>query len=699
MPNRPSTLSKLQFGWSNFPLPGSHGHNKYVIGTPENDVLNGTAKNDVIYALDSDDSIFADAGNDTVYGGRGSDLIDGGEGNDSLYGEKGNDALVGGDGKDFLSGGHGRDFLVGGEGDDTLDGGADSDTFVFRVGMDKDHVKNFQLEDRLDLRDFGFASQQAALDAFKQVGHDAVLDLGNGDKLILDDFKVSHLTTAQLITSDLVKGVSSSQTPYLVNIDADVSFTSLITTGDQVGFKDDGVTPWRFAGTPDGIGAFDNGDGTFTVLTNHEFTPGAGAIRDHGSTGAFVSELIIDKTTLQVVEAKDLIEDVHLYNTATSSFVDATTQFNRFCSADLADASAFYNSETGLGYNGGRIFLNGEEAGTEGRAFAHFASGLQIGNSYELPWLGKLAHENAVASAHTGDKTVVATMDDGQNGQVYFYFGDKTDTGSDLQKAGLIGGHLWGLKVAEIEGATPAGADNNETIAANPLGADETSAFSLVDLGDASTMTGVALDSASEAAGVTTFLRPEDGAWNTINHNRFYFVTTSAYNGTFINGSGVSETTAGASRLWAVDFTDATRPQLGGSIHLMLNGSEGHLLNGTNTTPQMMDNITVNNQGHVIIQEDIGNNSHLGKIWDYDPVADTITFIAQHDPDRFDPAAPVVGQPFLTQDEESSGIIDVSDILGSAGQNVYLLDVQAHYPNGPELVEGGQLLLMHQDIV
>ena len=52
------------------------------------------------------------------------------------------------------------------------------------------------------------------------------------------------------------------------------------------------------------------------------------------------------------------------------------------------------------------------------------------------------------------------------------------------------------------------------------------------------------------------------------------------------------------------------------------------------------------------------------------------------------PGAPA----FLTQDEESSGILDVSNILG---EGWFLLDVQAHYPNGAELAEGGQLLALH----
>ena len=88
----------------------------------------------------------------------------------------------------------------------------------------------------------------------------------------------------------------------------------------------------------------------------------------------------------------------------------------------------------------------------------------------------------------------------------------------------------------------------------------------------------------------------------------------------------------------------------------------------------MFDNMTVNKDGKVILQEDVGNNAHLGKVWEYDPATDQLTVLAEHDPDRFVNGAP----NFLTQDEESSGIIDVTDILGSGGQNAYLLDVWTH---------------------
>ena len=64
-------------------------------------------------------------------------------------------------------------------------------------------------------------------------------------------------------------GPSSSQTPYLVRTKPGIVTTSILTVGDNV----DG---YEMAGIPDGLGAFDNGDGTFTVLMNHELRNTAG---------------------------------------------------------------------------------------------------------------------------------------------------------------------------------------------------------------------------------------------------------------------------------------------------------------------------------------------------------------------------------------------------------------------------------------
>jgi hypothetical protein len=185
-------------------------------------------------------------------------------------------------------------------------------------------------------------------------------------------------------------------------------------------------------------------------------------------------------------------------------------------------------------------------------------------------------------------------------------------------------------------------------------------------------MTGAQIDAASELAGVTTFLRPEDGAWDTLNPDRFYFVTTNAFNS--------------PSQLWEVDFSDVTNPSAGGSIKLLLDGSEGQ---------QMFDNLAVDSHGKITLQEDVGNNARLGKVWQYDPATDVLTQIAVHDSSRFLSG----GANFLTQDEESSGVIDISSILGNAGENVFLVDTQAHYPVSGDQVEGGQLQIIHQYLV
>ena len=161
--------------------------------------------------------------------------------------------------------------------------------------------------------------------------------------------------------------------PYIVPTAAGVEVTPILNAGDTVG-------GYTMAGIPDGMGAFDNNDGTFTVLMNHEIRNTLGVTRDHGSKGAFVSRWVIDKSTLEVLEGDDLIKQVYLWNTTTDSFDAATTAFNRLCSADLPDATAFYNAASGKGTTE-RIFMNGEET-SNGRAFAHIVTG--DGRRHEL---------------------------------------------------------------------------------------------------------------------------------------------------------------------------------------------------------------------------------------------------------------------------------------------------------------------------
>lgn len=409
-------------------------------------------------------------------------------------------------------------------------------------------------------------------------------------------------------------------------------------------------------GLGDGLGAFDNGNGTFTLLMNHEINNVTGAIRAHGSNGAFVSKWVINKNDLSFVSGSDLVKNINIWNagaytTYNASNPSSKATMNRLCSADLPPISAFYNNATGLGTKE-RLFMNGEESGNEGRAFAHIATGVNSGTSYELPYLGKFSWENALASPTSSDKTVVAGLDDVTGGQVYFYIGTKTNSGSEINKAGLSNGKLYGVAVSGL---------TTESSTSIPL---PNTGFNLVDLGTVRDSSGLGLNTKSAAAGVTAFLRPEDGAWDPSNLRDFYFATTNSF--------------TAPSRLWRLRFNDPLNPESGGTITAVLDGTEG---------PKMIDNLTIDNYGHILLQEDVGNQSHLGKIWQYTIATDALKVLSYHDSSRFITG----GSNYLTQDEEASGIIDMQEILGAG---MFIFVDQAHYSIPGELVEGGQLLTL-----
>jgi hypothetical protein len=57
----------------------------------------------------------------------------------------------------------------------------------------------------------------------------------------------------------------------------------------------------------------------------------------------------------------------------------------------------------------------------------------------------------------------------------------------------------------------------------------------------------------------------------------------------------------------------------------------------------MFDNITVNDRGQVLLNEDVGNPAYLGGVWLYDTTSGSLVEIAHHDPTRFTPGAAGVG--------------------------------------------------------
>jgi secreted PhoX family phosphatase len=492
---------------------------------------------------------------------------------------------------------------------------------------------------------------------------------------------------------------------------------SLITTGDTNVALPNG---YKMVGVPDGLGAFDNGNGTFTVLMNHELRGGdlpgglgtvvaatnattgvvtfttnsaQGITRAYGGKGAFISEWIFNKTNFQVTAARDLIatNGVNLYTTNGWRKFNPTNDFHfsRFCSSDLAPVSAFFNALTGKGTTN-RIYLTGEEdggpwrPGQGGRAFATLATGASKGQAYELPWLGKFSWENAVASPFPQDLTVVMGLDDSElaNSQVYVYIGMKTLAGADIDRAGLTNGLLYGVRV--WDGAKRLGTETNDK-ALGVAGRVNRARFDLYKFGDVSRKSGDELDRESLAQ-ITNFQRVEDGAWDPMRPNEFYFVTTGRVESN--SSRATYHDVTNASRLWRLSFDDITHPEWGGDIELVLDGPTG-LKNGlSDAQPVMMDNIAVAHDGRILLQEDPGNYERLSKIWLFDPNDSTLKEVAAATSASF---SSTNSPAFLTRDEESSGIIDASEILGPGW---YLFDVQVHRVVGGELVEGGQLVAM-----
>lgn len=251
--------------------------------------------------------------------------------------------------------------------------------------------------------------------------------------------------------------------------------------------------------------------------------------------------------------------------------------------------------------------------------------------------------------------------------EVYIYVGAKTRTGHPIEQAGLTNGHLLGVAISEAGEAVP------EESNAFGLGASAfvgKGRFALRDLGDVSNLSAPELEQMSIAAGVTRLQRPEDGAWDPRSKHRddFYFVTTASLTNNC--------------RRWRLRFDDIEEPEQGGTVEILLKGDEGH---------GMLDNVTIDRRGRILMDEDPGNSARIAKIWLYQIATGEFVQVAAHNPKFFDAGSP----DFITQDEESSGIIDARRVLG---EGWFLLTVQAHKPSAdPELVEGGQLLALVVD--
>ena len=502
---------------------------------------------------------------------------------------------------------------------------------------------------------------------------------------------VAVLVGSMLVGSSLASaaptniGPSTVTAPYVLPVAPGVETTSIFTVSDAAA-ADDG---YEMTGIPDGLGAFRQGS-TLFVHMNHELGQTQGTVRRHGQAGAFVSRLLIDATTLRVKKGADWINPgVHYWDYPAGAFAAAPEGFGtsdlpafaRFCSGDLTTEGQFFSTSAGAGYKGAIYFAN-EEVGPDGRAFAV----LKSGDAWQLPRLGLFAWENTLAAFNTSATTVVMGNEDQSRAsgttidlsQLWVYVGTKERSGSPIEKAGLHNGTNFVVRVGD-------GPRDDATVRALIAGdPDGEVRFDLTEVDW--NRSGADQNTEALAEGLS-LNRIEDGEFDPFNKNVYYFLTTEG------SPADPPETPArDGGGLWRLTFDDVENPLLGGTLELLLDGTEAipDLYPNDGIAESKLnkpDNMTIDTHGNILIQEDPGGNAHIARIVGYRISDGALGVVARFDPALFSGATP------MTIDEESSGIIDTEALLGPG---TFLFDAQVHTSVGLDnivtQVEHGQLL-------
>jgi secreted PhoX family phosphatase len=346
-----------------------------------------------------------------------------------------------------------------------------------------------------------------------------------------------------------------------------------------------------------------------------------------------------------------------------------------------------------VGYSGA-VYLTGEEgSGDYSRAFAFDMDG----NGVQLPAMGLLQFENLLVAPATGKKTVVMLDEDygATSSQGYMYVGTKTAKGNFAEKSGLTNGDLYTLVVD--------GADSDNQFRAK-YGKNKQTAVSFAKI-PTDQKGAVTADEAQRLG--TTFSRIEDGEFDPNNHNVYYFITTESNKNASSTTSNPATPTVSrdGGALWKMTFKDVNNPLLGAKIEMLLDGTEAPYLSKP-------DNLSVDESGYILMQEDPGFNDQVSRVLAYRLSDGAIREVAAFDPKYFAKG----GSAFITTDEETSGMINVNKLLKAKGESTsyFFFDAQVHTVGGaaaarPDLTptdltafnnatyEGGQYYMLKVD--
>jgi len=195
-----------------------NGLDNLLVGNGADNNLNGAEGNDVLQG---------GAGNDTLQGGVGNKLLDGGAGTDSLAGGSGNDMFICGLGNDFIATGSGANVIAfnRGNGQDTVGASAGADNILSLGG-------GIRLDDL----------------ALRKNGNNLVVDTGNGDAIILQDWYAAathhSVLTLQMIEAAAADFNPSGNDALRDNNIETFDFQGLANRFDQTLAANPGLTSW-----------------------------------------------------------------------------------------------------------------------------------------------------------------------------------------------------------------------------------------------------------------------------------------------------------------------------------------------------------------------------------------------------------------------------------------------------------------------
>jgi hypothetical protein len=457
--------------------------------------------------------------------------------------------------------------------------------------------------------------------------------------LLLFVMLTSNMVYAQLSEN---QAFLTKSKPYLQAANPEnTSLKPIITANDTL------PSGYIFQRIPDGLGIYDNGNGTVDVFVNHELE------KEVEGEYAKVSNIRLNQNNVSIIDANLII--------------NGSEGYERLCSAYLVEGYGFEHP----------IFFTNEEV-NDGLVLAIDAIN---GTVTEMPWMGEFSHENTIHVPYFSNnihKTVVLSFEDGDatESEVYMYVSNSPE--DLLSGKGQL--YVFG---AENQTAYNTWDDihfSNKTVSGNfiPLKWNH------------SIQNPTDLDNEAIAAGGFQFIRAEDGAFDKRDGSET--ILYMAETGSDIDendqpipvGSNGQNWTKG--RIYKFTFTDPKDPTKA-SFEVIMDGNNP-IASGYNviTNPDNVDT----SQNSLMIQEDriVPNRQNVTYPYDVTQNAKIIRMdLANGNLETIAYVNQTEDVSAQYGDWESSGILDVSKIFG---QGSWLLDVQAH-----SLGEGGQLIMMN----